>query len=379
MMNKALHILGADIPHHNRTFLRFFNDQLAPQLAAKSGEKPLFWVVSQTAMAHEFPALSLTIFPTKWALAKALVWQAVKNRRNPAACWRFFGQYNPWIWLAILVGILPASRCTWHVWGADLYETAQSLGFRLFYPLRRLAQRNIAEIWATQGDLHYLRAQRKRQGKNDRLLYFPTQFPAQFPAQFLAPQLSEKPTPQAGRLTILLGNSGDPSNQHLQGLTHIRQTLGEQVKLMMPMGYPANNHAYIEQVRQQALSLFPAENVQILTENLRYDDYLALLRSCDLGYFLFERQQGIGTICLLTAMNIPVLLHPSNPFRLDMQQAGLPFVALENCTLAEIAQTAAQLAQCDKRQIAFFPPNYLNGWQQAVGFSPIFTAQALEN
>ncbi|MGE2624656.1 TDP-N-acetylfucosamine:lipid II N-acetylfucosaminyltransferase, partial [Escherichia coli] len=83
-----IHILGSDIPHHNQTVLRFFNDELA----SGSSDAREFMVVGQdSGLSAACPALNITFWPNKAALAKAVVAKAKANRAQ-----RFFfhGQFN---------------------------------------------------------------------------------------------------------------------------------------------------------------------------------------------------------------------------------------------------------------------------------------------
>lgn len=351
-MTKIYHLLGSDIPHHNHRVLSFFQNELLPDLPE---QQHIFYVVSQEDL--DYPQLNVLRFRDKKSLAKTVICTA---KQDPTAFFILHGQYNLWIWFAFFCGKLPACRTAWHIWGADLYETASGWKAKLFYVFRRRVQKKISQVWATQGDLHYFWQHIRPKNERDQLVYFPTKMYS------YDSDISQTKSVVSGNITILLGNSGDRSNNHIRALNQICQQLGAEVRLILPMGYPANNEPYICEVETYAKRLFSPENLQILREKIDFADYLKILAACDLGYFNFERQQGIGTICLLIQQKIPFVLNSNNPFILDLKTHKVPFLASDNLSLEQIMQMKEALSQIDAYQLSFFPEQYTQTWKRLL-------------
>ncbi|GAA2688046.1 MULTISPECIES: TDP-N-acetylfucosamine:lipid II N-acetylfucosaminyltransferase [Actinosynnema] len=352
-----IHLLGSDIPHHNSTVLRFFDRVVA----RTSPSRPVFWVTAADPHAlGEHPNLDVTVFPTRRALARSAVTAALRDRSR-----RFFlhGQFAPELWLALLGGAIRPDQVDWHVWGADLHETAEGPRARAFYRMRRAAHGRVGRVHGTLGDLAHYRA--RHPDVPASLLYFPTRMP----------ETPVAPTVPGPGFTVLVGNSGDRSNRHVLALRAVRSRFGPDTRVVIPFGHPPGNDDYRRTVTAEARRLFRPDAVRLLPEPLPLDDYAALVAGCDLGYLLAPRQQGIGTLSLLIRHGVPFVLSERNTFAVDLAEQGVPFLRHGEDVGAEaVRRCRDRLAHVRWSALSFTPENCAPAWHALTLTAPAPTA-----
>ena len=120
------------------------------------------------------------------------------------------------------------------------------------------------------------------------------------------------------RLTILIGNSGTPSNNHLDAV----QFLSDQridADLVVPVSY--GDQRYIRFLRDNLT--YPHGKVTFVDQYLPFEAYVKLLASVDAMIMNAVRPLGFGNILMMLFMNKPVFLNPRNTSINELALSGI--------------------------------------------------------
>ena len=225
-----------------------------------------------------------------WSLAQAL---------NQADKIVLHGLFNPSLILLLFLqpGLLP--KCHWIIWGGDLYVHSFNRGdwrWRVKEWFRRPIIRRFGHLVTyVAGDVELARKWYGARGQYHECLVYPsnTYRPIELPAE-------HHDGPQ-----ILVGNSADPSNEHLEVLQILQAQSGTPIKVFVPLSY--GNAGYAQTVVEQGRRLLGDRFVP-LRDFMPYDDYLRMLAGIDIAIFNHRRQQGMGNIIALLGMGKTVCI-----------------------------------------------------------------------
>jgi dTDP-N-acetylfucosamine:lipid II N-acetylfucosaminyltransferase len=120
---------------------------------------------------------------------------------------------------------------------------------------------------------------------------------------------------------ILLGNSGDPSNNHISILETLTENDIAERNLIVPLNYGCSA-SYREAVILTGCRRF-GRAFRPLTEFLPLSEYLKVIRSCSFCFMNHYRQQGMGNIVFLLWMGARVYLRKENLISSYLKQNGV--------------------------------------------------------
>lgn len=96
--------------------------------------------------------------------------------------------------------------------------------------------------------------------------------------------------------SIIIGNSADETNNHIEVLNMISAYKDSDIRLIIPLSY--GNKTYAKEVEAKANEIFPGK-VKCLMTFMPLKEYQKILDSIDIAIFDHNRQQGLGNIIQL--------------------------------------------------------------------------------
>ena len=179
----------------------------------------------------------------------------------------------------------------WVIWGADLYDYQKmdnSISDKIkFYIKKQVIKKMGHFITYIKGDYELAQKWYGANGKYHECFMYPSNLYKEY-------DVKEK---SSGTINIQVGNSADPSNNHLEVLDKLTKYKNENIKIFVPLSY--GDEKYASEIIAKGKEIF-GDSFIALTEFMPFDKYLDFLGDIDIAIFAHKRQQAMGnTITLL--------------------------------------------------------------------------------
>lgn len=124
-----------------------------------------------------------------------------------------------------------------------------------------------------------------------------------------------------GQKNILVGNSADPSNNHIEIFLKLAKLHIGDRKVYVPLSYGGNDKYKIA-IIELGTKLF-GDNFVPLTTFMSLDHYNKILLSCGIIVFNHKRQQGVGNIITMGYLGAKLFLNNESPVYSYYKKIGL--------------------------------------------------------
>lgn len=128
------------------------------------------------------------------------------------------------------------------------------------------------------------------------------------------------------RMKLIIGNSGTPTNNHLDAIRKIHDA-GVAADLYIPVSY--GDSSYIRALKKNT-GFYRGGEIHFMDSLMKFEEYVRFLYSADALVMNHLRPQGYGNIFMMMYMNKPVLLNKNNRSLPDLDQAGLVWGELDD-------------------------------------------------
>lgn len=261
-------------------------------------------------------------------------------------------------WLLLYLYLFPSlnPKVYWVIWGKDLYFYHMLKNKRFYHYIyeyfrKRVFKRIKHVVTYIPGDADLARDWYKVNAQFHECIMYPSNL-------FKESTESVKGKTAANTVTIQVGNSADPSNNHKFILKKLEPFKSENLSLVVPLSYGNKKHA--EKIELYANQAFPDQCIT-LTNFLPLQKYLELLKKIDIAIFAHKRQQAMGNIITLISMGKKVYLDPETTSYKFLHSIGLKIFPLTELNLEPLDEPS-KLHNIERIKVFFSPEKLKIQW-----------------
>lgn len=206
-------------------------------------------------------------------------------------------------------------KCHWLLWGGELYndlEERKSLAGHIKLFLNKLTNPDLKSVITyLQGD--YSRACtlfHKKFKFYESIMYHSNVYKA-----------LDIPEKKGSHIDILLGNSGDPYNEHEDALNILRPFKDEDIRIHCTLSYMGPPE-YVKKIVKLGHDMFGNKFRPIL-DFWPYEKYLEFLGEIDVAIFTHKRQQAMGNTISLLGLGKKVFIQDNTSQFEFFEQKGI--------------------------------------------------------
>jgi len=182
-------------------------------------------------------------------------------------------------------------KCHWVIWGGDLYDyklAEKSLLKKLYIYRKKTIVKKMGHIITyLKGDYELAQEWYGAKGEYHECFMYPSNLYKDYNVD----------AKQHKTVNIQVGNSADPTNNHLEVFERLKQYRDEDINIYVPLSY--GNKEYALEVIDKGKELF-GDKFKPMTDFMPFEEYLKFLGDIDIAIFAHKRQQAMGnTITLL--------------------------------------------------------------------------------
>ena len=181
-------------------------------------------------------------------------------------------------------------KCYWIMWGGDFYYPDKQSDIR-----KKVIKRMGYIVNYTDGD--YELAKKWYGAKGNRIKCF-----CYTSNLYKSLEVSQH---KENSVNILVGNSADPSNNHIDIFDKLEKFKDQEINIYAPLSY--GDQVYAKKIIEEGKLCF-GQKFKPLTEFLPFDKYLELLGKIDIAIFNHSRQQAMGNIRTLIGLGKKVYM-----------------------------------------------------------------------